>query len=227
MEADKVSCKVPAKRTALETAILKFNLAKATLNKLSKDCMAITVMDVADKKGYDAAHKLRMKVKGVRITVEKIRKGLKEEALFFGKGVDAEANRLKGILTPLEDHLLAQEKIVDDEKERIKAEKAKKLRQKINQRVILLREHGMVYDGVDNWSYLHFGITNMEVTGHGDDVFDMFVRNLKAAYEAESERLAKVEEDKLMAEQDKKDDDARIKKEPLLSAPFLFSQLLF
>ena len=208
-----MSDKVPAKRTDLETAILKYNLKEATLNKLSKDCMAVTVMDPDDKKGYAIAHKLRMKVKEVRITVEKTRKELKAKAIIFGKGVEAEANRLKDILIPLEDYLLAQEKIVDDEKERQKEKKAEELKQRIRTRVDILLLHGMVFDGVDTYNFLTLSITQMEVSGLTDKLFDLFAGKLEVEFDEESERLFKEDEEKLRIQKEKDDEQALIKME--------------
>ena len=58
----------------------------------------------------------------MRVNIEKKRKELKASSLEFGRAVDGEAKRLTSAVLEVESHLLSQRKIVEDEKERIKKE---------------------------------------------------------------------------------------------------------
>jgi chromosome segregation ATPase len=104
----------------ITTALKEYNVPDAAISKYREDFMSLSVRGVDDKEGYDLCHSARMEVKGKRVEVEKTRKKLKEDALEYGRVVDKEAKRITALLSPIEEYLLSQEKIVDDEKERIK-----------------------------------------------------------------------------------------------------------
>jgi len=70
-----------------------------------------------------------------RTGVEKHRKFLKADALSYGRKVDAAAKEIFGKLAPIEDHLTEQEKIVTDEKKRVKAEETRLFKEKIDKRM--------------------------------------------------------------------------------------------
>lgn len=101
----------------------KYNMADAHIAGLSKQYMALKVEGVNDQKGYELVHRARIEIKTKRVEIEKIRKALKADSIKFGDVVDTEAKRIKSLLSPIEEYLISQEKIVEDETKRIKAEK--------------------------------------------------------------------------------------------------------
>lgn len=107
-------------QSMITTALKEYNIPDTAIAKYRQDFMVLSVKGVDDKDGYDLCHSARMEVKGKRVEVEKTRKKLKEDALEYGRAVDKEAKRITALLEPIENYLLSQEKIVDDEKERIK-----------------------------------------------------------------------------------------------------------
>ncbi len=98
--------------------LVKYEVTDAVIAEMKHQYMGLIVKDPDDAEGFTAAHNARMIVKGARVGTEKKRKELKADALAYGKSVDGEAKRITALLRPIEDHLIAQEKIVTDEKER-------------------------------------------------------------------------------------------------------------
>lgn len=117
--------------TFIGSELKKYKITDAYISKISKRCMALKVINVDDTEGYNVVHKERIDVKNIRVGVEKKRKELKAESLKFGKAVDTEAKRITSLLLPIEEHLINQEKIVDDEKERKRTEKERLERERI------------------------------------------------------------------------------------------------
>lgn len=125
----------------MEIGVIKYSIADSAIAKMSKKYMHLTIDGIKDKKGFDLVHAARMVVKGQRVKVEKKRKELKADALKYGKAVDNEANRIKGLLEPIETHLQNEEDRIQAEKDEIKAEKARKeqeRQEKIRENIALL-----------------------------------------------------------------------------------------
>lgn len=104
------------------TKLALFSPSDAAIDKLAKEYLPLVIDGLDDTAGYAKVHRARMDVKNKRVAVERVRKELKADALDYGRKVDAEAKRLTALLAPIEEHLLSEEKAVDDEKERIKNE---------------------------------------------------------------------------------------------------------
>ena len=110
-------------KSFIESELKKYNIADAYIAELSDHHMSLKVDGVNDIAGYKVARRARIEIKGKRVEVEKKRKDLKTDSVKFGKAIDTEARRIISLLLPIEEHLISQEKIVDDEKERIENEK--------------------------------------------------------------------------------------------------------
>lgn len=96
-----------------------------------KEAAGIVISDATEVSLMKKARNLRLEVRSVRCTVENHRKALKEGIVAKGRAIDGLANLLKGVLEPIEEHLLEQEKYAErKEAERIaglQAERAKAL----------------------------------------------------------------------------------------------------
>lgn len=188
----------------IETAIKQYNVTDAAIAKYNKEYMALNVKGVEDKEGYELCHTARMEIKGKRVEVEKTRKHLKEDALEYGRAVDKEAKRITSLLEPIEDHLASQEKIVDDEKARIKAEADRKEAARIQERVDKLYNMGLVsrngnfYLSFSNEGYVPEAI----IKTCSDDDFDKYVNDFQAKIDIENARIVKEIADKI-AEEDR------------------------
>ena len=103
-----------------KTELRKFSPSDAAIARMAEQYMPLVIRDVSDAAGFKVVHEARMIVKSHRVEVEKTRKLLKADALEYGRKVDAEAKRLTGLLEPIESHLEAEEKRIQEEKDRIK-----------------------------------------------------------------------------------------------------------
>ncbi len=177
----------------------------ADILAVKKIALAIKVMGPTDKAGYEAAKKLRLEVRDMRLIVDKTHKEVKEESLKYGKKCDAEKNRLLALLEPIESYLASQEKIVTDEEERLKAEKQRLLEEKIKARQ-------------QAFANVHSPVTYTDVLLMTDEVYEA---KLAEDTEKETVRLkdiadqaAKLEEQRIAQEaQQKVLDDQRAERE--------------
>ena len=184
-------------------ALAEYHVTDAALAKLNEEYMALTVKSVADVQGYNLVHAARMNIKGKRVEVEKTRKKLKEDALEYGRAVDGEAKRITALLAPIESHLESQEKIVDDEKARIKAEAEAKEAARIKARLDKLYALGCVFRG----QFFELPFTNEytvmtgEVTVSSDEQFAKIMSKFQTLVGAENERIAQEATDKKAEEE--------------------------
>lgn len=106
----------------IQLKLREFNVPDAAISEMAANFLTIKVSGPTDKANADLARSRRLEVKRMRVSVEKTRKELKEDSLRFGKAVDTEAKRITALLTPIEDHLQAQEETVTKHQERLEAE---------------------------------------------------------------------------------------------------------
>jgi len=118
------------------TAIVKFDIETAVITALDTKYKDIKV---TDGKSYAFVMKGIGEYRELRLKIDDRHKVLKKDALEYGRRVDAEKNRLKGLLEPGENHLKEVRQVEDDRKTEIKAVKeakeqarVDKIRSKIN-----------------------------------------------------------------------------------------------
>lgn len=114
----------------------------AAIAAMGEQFLALTIDGLKDRDGYQKVHESRMLVKNTRVAVEKRRKDLKEDALNYGRQVDAEAKRLTALLEPIEAHLEAEQSRIDAEKENIRKAEEEKKQAAINGRIEILAGYG-------------------------------------------------------------------------------------
>lgn len=106
-------------RIALKNAFDPFyNQAKEWQEK----ALALTVTREDQIQEMTDAREARLALKGIRVSVEKKRKELKEDSLRKGKAIDSIAGVLKDLIEPIEDLLEKQEKFVEIREAERKAE---------------------------------------------------------------------------------------------------------
>ena len=171
----------------METGIVKYGITDAAIAKMEDLYMGLTITDIKNDEEFTAVHDARMVVKNHRVSVEKKRKELKAEALAWGKKVDGEANRIKGLLEPIENHLASEEKKITDEKERIKEKEEAAEKEKIQARVDALFAVNVVLPFID--------VATMTDANYEDKLI-----LATDAYRAEQQRLE--EERKVKAEEE-------------------------
>lgn len=81
--------------------------------ELATKSRGINVTSEDQKKEMAEARTARLKLREVRIRVEKTRQELKEDSLRVGKAIDGAANIIKALIAPVEEHLEKQEKFAE------------------------------------------------------------------------------------------------------------------
>lgn len=120
-----------------ETALSRW---KEEIARLRGEYLPLTIDGVDDKGGYVIVHEARMRVKSIRIEIEKRRKDAKAGLLEAGRKIDAAAKEITSELKPIEDHLQEQEKRIDDEKREAKRAQAEERKRRLDERCEKLRE---------------------------------------------------------------------------------------
>jgi hypothetical protein len=105
------------------TELAEYSVTDEALAQYRKEFLPLTINGIEDKEGYEKVKTARLFVKGERVNVEKKRVELKQSALDYGRAVDAEAKRITTAIEEVENHLIAEQKKIDDEVARIKFEK--------------------------------------------------------------------------------------------------------
>lgn len=197
----------------METQVVEYNITDAVIAEMESLYMGLTITDLNNKEEFDAVHSARMVVKGKRVEVEKTRKGLKADALAWGKKVDTEAKRIFALLEPIETHLSNEEQKVIDEQNRIKAEEEEKERARIQAMIDKLQEYGIVkpYIEIASMSEAEYGtILKNAIQDHAEEQ-ERLVREAEQR-EAEAKRL-EAEREELEKLQEQAERDRRIEKE--------------
>jgi hypothetical protein len=120
--------------------LVKYSVTDAALESYRDEFLPLTVKGLDDLEGYEKVREARLFIKGERVNVEKRRVELKAHSLEYGRAVDAEAKRITDAILEVENHLIAEQKKIDDEKARMKFEKEQ--REKLPDRKAKVAEIG-------------------------------------------------------------------------------------
>lgn len=114
--------------SAIDHAVAKISKADVVLKQCSDEYMAIVVAGPEDTEGCQTADTAAKRMKRLRLDTEAVRKELKRDVLKYGKAIDGEANRIKGLIEPIETHLKKQVDIVrlEAERKKVAAENARR-----------------------------------------------------------------------------------------------------
>ncbi len=112
-----------------ETVVIDYNVTEAGLSELRKEAAGLKA---SDKESYKVVTQVRSKVRNLRVGVEKMRVDKKKDALEYGRRLDAEAKRVTILLEQIENPLKAEIDAWDNEQARIKLEKEKLDRERMN-----------------------------------------------------------------------------------------------
>jgi len=198
----------------MENALVKFDLTEKeiakrlnfdeeALKKVNKDYMAIVVKDVNDKEGFNAAHEARMKIVKFRVDIVKDAKAFRDEANTFSKNVIKVEKYIVGLVTPVEEHLQAQEDIINNEKARIKAENDAKEAARVQARVDKLYDMGLISrNGNFYLSFTAEGyVPEAIIKTCPDEDFNKHVNDFNQRIAIENARIEKEQADKKAEEE--------------------------
>lgn len=169
--------------------LCRVSLPEDQIAALGERYLALKIKDAKDKAGLDAVHKARMIVKNHRIAIDKRREELKADSIAYGRRIESEAKRLMGLLAPIEEHLLSEEKRVKDEEERIKREKmeAERLKAEAEARAAREAEEARIAAEREELERQRAAMRAEQ------ERLDAIRREQDAAAHAERERLAEIE----------------------------------
>lgn len=152
---------------------------------------AINITDISQVQEMANAREARLALKSIRVNAENTRKMLKEKALREGKAIDGVANVIKALIVPLEEHLEAQEKFIEN------LEKEKKEKRDLEREMTLQK----YTQDVNMYNFKEMS----------DEVFEKLVETVKLAWQAEQEAIKKVEEEKIELLRKEKEEQERIR----------------
>ena len=168
------------------------------IKELSDKYMNIAITDVSDAAGYKIVSTARKAVKKKRVAVENLRKTIIADALGFQKAVNGEANRIKGLLVPIETHLASQEKKYEAENERIRQEERERIEKMINERAQRLVNVGCS-PNAQGYSYGDTTITMEQLRNLSDEDFETSFEAIERQFKADQKQKKKEEEAKAKA----------------------------
>lgn len=151
---------------------------------------------VTDEEQFDLmaeARSKRLKLKEIRVSVEKKRKELKEDSLRTGRAIDGVANLVKQEIEPAEKYLESQEKFAEIRQ----AERAAKLKAERIESLVKYTDDISLYD-LDS-------IT--------EEQFKNLLANLKAQHKAKIAEEKRIEEERVAKEKAEAEERERIRKE--------------
>jgi hypothetical protein len=106
-------------------AIAKYDTPAVVIERIQAEYLPLSVRE----HGIEKVSGARKEVKRLRVSIDHKHKELKKDALEFGRAVDAEKNRLKALIAPVEQHLDEEEDVYEAGKameKRIKQEAAQR-----------------------------------------------------------------------------------------------------
>lgn len=175
----------------MELALLDINDVR--IAKMREEYMPLVITDLRSEKQFDEVHQARMTVKNARVTVEKVSKKKRENAVQFQKDCIAEEKRLVSLLVPIEVHLATEEGKVEAEKERIRAEEEAKEAARIQARVDRICAFGASFNG-QMYAVCGLQIPVALVKVCTDDQFEQFVGQIQELKDAEAAKIKAAEE---------------------------------
>ena len=192
------------------TELIEYNIADAEINALSEKLMILKVSGVDDKDGYNKIVEYRKDIKSRISGIEATRKSLKETSLNYGRKVDAEAKRITTLLIPMRDHLLGQENIIKNEKERIKAEKQRLADERHQLQIEGLIEAGATLT-LQGYVWGAKTLSENDLWNLSDDSYQLFIYEIQAWKKFEDDKKAladkaakeEAEKQRLLAEENR------------------------
>lgn len=196
---------LPEKTEAKADNLAPITVFENEITRIKKSAEGLKIADINDKAGYLKVSTVRKEAKKLRVEVEKVRVGLKADALAWGRAVDSKAGEIENKILEIESPLLEMEKAHEAEKERIKSENERILKEKIQKRCAIITSLDAKFNGV-TYTLGDATIEHSDFEKLSDDEFQTKVEWFEAEYKVildaklEAERIAKDEADKIEAQ---------------------------
>lgn len=165
--------------SGLKTAPIVYHVSDAKIAELRKE---FTGLKITTPNDYQKVSKAIAVCRTLRVQVDKCRKDLKEDALVYGRRVDAEAKRLTEALESIEIPLKAEKQRADEEKDRQK-KAAEEARQK------------RLADRLEQLAKYNAKVMPHDAEAWSDEEFASQLALVKELYEAHQEAIRKEKEE--------------------------------
>lgn len=190
----------------IDSQLVKANITDQLIGKFEKEYGVLEISGIKDTDGYNAVYDARITCKNTRILAIDICKTGRAPSQAETKAWIAKQKEVVARISKIEEDLQAKQNVIDNEKERVKAEKIRLEGERLKDRMAILQKLGATTDGVDVISgSVNYSIEVIRETDQ--DIFDFkILPKYKEVFEANE--LVRLEEEKKKA-----DEDARISKE--------------
>ena len=152
-----------------------------SIDTLKEKLSVIQVTDISQKAEMQQAREIRLTLKDMRVSADKTRKRLKEDSLRYGKAVQGVYNVLEYMIAPLEKQAEEQEKFVEIQSMKLRAERKAK------------RE-------IESSTYAEFIPTSIDLGGLAEDEYQNLLSGAKLQLQNKIEQEAKAEAERIERE---------------------------
>lgn len=179
----------------IDSGLEAFEQRKSELIELKNEADGLKIESLEDKETINQVSTIRKKLKSARVEISKEGKSMRDPLTTISRIISAKESELIEIIEPTEKSLQAQEKWVEEEKEKIRLEEVAKEEARIQQRINSLAQYG-------------FEIDYSDIKCMSDETFEKYVDAAKIQHEkevaekAEAERLRLEQEAKEKAERE-------------------------
>jgi DNA repair exonuclease SbcCD ATPase subunit len=167
------------KGTELTLKPIEYGVTKIALKEQLQEFAGLQIHGINDKDGYEVVRRAIATARDLRLTIEAKRKELKQVSLDYGRMVDDIAKDLQAEIEPVEQALRKEKEKVDNELERIRAEKEAERQRKIGERINALLSLGFQLVGFE-YRYYKMSISVDSISTMPDSEFDKYHTSVKA-----------------------------------------------
>lgn len=190
IEEPKVTGKLSLASQKISNGLIVFENKKEELEALAEESKGLTIAGIDDKEGMKLVSEKRKALKAERVALQKQGKEMRDGLTQMSRQISEKEKELVSIIEPTEKELLAEEKRIEDEKERIRQEEIAKEEARIQIRIDALAKYGFQIDYAD-------------IKSMSDETFDKYLDAAKIQHE--KEEAEKAEAERLRLEQEEKE----------------------
>ena len=163
-----------------------FENKKDELQALAEQSKGLTIEGIEDKEGFKRVSDQRKTLKAERVSIQKQGKEMRDGLTNINRQITEKEKELVAIIEPIEKELLAEEKRIEDEKERLRQEEIAREEARIQKRIDALANYGFQIDYAD-------------IKSMSDETFDKYLEAAHIQYKRE--QFEKAEAERLRLEQ--------------------------
>lgn len=174
----------------INAGVVAFENKKAQLEALAKEAKGLKIASISDKEGARIVSEKRKALKSERVEIEKQAKAMRDGLTQINRDISAKEKELIAIIEPTEKDLLAEEKRIEEEKERIRQEE-------------ITKENARIQKRIDDLAQFGFQIDYADVKSMSDETFAKYLDAAKIQHK--KDQAEKAEQERLRLEQEEKE----------------------